>query len=340
MSEEKEIKLTPNARKVLAARYLKKDQEGEVTETPTDMFHRVAHNIALANKKYNEPVEEDEKDFFQIMSSLDFLPNSPTLMNADNDLQQLSACFVLPVEDSMEDIFEAVKNTALIQKSGGGTGFSFSRLRPQNDIVKTTGGVASGPISFMEIFDSATNTVKQGGKRRGANMGILRVDHPDIMDFITAKKNEDRLNNFNISVAVTDKFMEAVEKNDEYDLINPRNGRVTDHLNAREVFNKIVSMAHKNGEPGIIFIDEINRHNPTPQLGEIESTNPCVTGDTLVATEQGLIEIEELYKSYKKGGINVITDNRVLRSSLQVVGGNVEETAPVLNITGTNLYPL
>ena len=267
--------LNENSIRILEARYLKKDPDGNLIETPKDMFLRVANNIAEANAIYDEPVEETASDFYEMMAKLEFLPNSPTLMNADNDLQQLSACFVLPVEDSMNGIFDAIKNSALIHKSGGGTGFSFSRIRPKNDIVKTTGGVASGPISFMRIFDEATNTVKQGGKRRGANMGVMRIDHPDIRDFITCKEDETQLTNFNISVAITEDFMEAYKNNEKFELINPRTGKITGLEDANEIFNLIVDMAHTNGEPGIIFLDKINKENPTPEIGEIESTNPC-----------------------------------------------------------------
>ncbi len=271
------IKLSDNALRVLERRYLTKDGEGKVIETPHELFQRVAKHIASAELHYdaNADVSFWEEAFHQLMTNLDFLPNSPTLMNAGHELGQLSACFVLPIEDSMESIFDAVKYTALIHKSGGGTGFSFSRLRPTSDRVGSTGGIASGPVSFMRTFDVTTDVIKQGGMRRGANMAILNVEHPDILKFIAAKEDPEALTNFNLSVAVTDKFMKAVGKGTDYNLVNPRTGEVTDKLNAKEVFYKIVDMAWHTGDPGIVFIDEINRHNPTPKLGKIESTNPC-----------------------------------------------------------------
>jgi len=269
--------LSANARRVLQRRYLKKDAEGRVIETPEQMFRRVAHHIARAEKTYGDAAKarEMEDRFYRMMTEFKFLPNSPTLMNAGRQLGQLAACFVLPVEDSMEGIFDALKNAALIHKSGGGTGFSFSRLRAKDSRVGTTGGVASGPVSFMKIFNTATEQVKQGGTRRGANMAILRVDHPDIMEFIFSKKRNKELNNFNISVAVTDEFMEAVEKDETYPLIDPREKMKVGELNAREVYEALVRQAWENGDPGIIFLDRVNRDNPTPELGEIESTNPC-----------------------------------------------------------------
>ena len=270
------LNFSTNALKVLEKRYLLKDDGGNVMETPEDLLKRVAGAVAKAEENYEGGNEKEmEEKFLNIMKNLEFMPNSPTLMNAGTELGQLSACFVLPVEDSMEGIFESLKDAALIHKSGGGTGFSFSRLRPSNDIVHSTTGVSSGPVSFMKVFDAATDVIKQGGKRRGANMGILRIDHPDIFDFIQMKADMKTLQNFNISVAVTDKFMEALEQDTEYEIINPRDQKPIKKLKARMVWDIILSNAWKNGDPGLIFIDEINRNNTCPHLGDIEATNPC-----------------------------------------------------------------
>ncbi len=314
VAREPDPKLSENALRVLQKRYLKKDDKGRVIETPKELFARVAWNLALAERNYGATetqVEEIARRFFHIISSLEFLPNSPTLMNAGLELQQLSACFVLPVDDSLAGIFQTLKESALIHQSGGGTGFSFSRLRPKNDFVKSTMGVASGPVSFMKVFDAATQQVKQGSKRRGANMGILRVDHPDILEFITCKDKTNEITNFNISVAITDKFMEALKSGTKYDLVNPRDHQIAGQLDAREVLDKIAFQAWKNGEPGLFFIDENNRRQPTPNVADMEATNPCVTGDTLVSTERGLISIGELAHRYPNGGISLITDRRV-----------------------------
>jgi ribonucleoside-diphosphate reductase alpha chain len=270
-----EPKLTVNALEVLSRRYLLSDLNGRFVETPAEMFKRVARAISKADEKYGGNPEDSENIFYGMMARLEFIPNSPTLFNAGTELGQLSACFVLPIEDSLESIFSAVKNTALIEQTGGGVGFDFSKLRPKGDIVRSTKGVASGPISFMRVFDTTTEVIKAGGRRRGAMMAILRVDHPDVVEFITCKRNPGFLSNFNISVAATDNFMETLEEDGEYWLVNPRNKEKVRKLKAREVWDTIMKSAWETGDPGVIFIDEINRHNPTPLVGRIESTNPC-----------------------------------------------------------------
>ncbi|HMK61742.1 MAG TPA: adenosylcobalamin-dependent ribonucleoside-diphosphate reductase [Dissulfurispiraceae bacterium] len=329
MKRELDLELTENAQKVLKARYLLKNASGEVTETAGEMFRRIAHSIAAADSLYGEDSSRSEEVFYQMLSSLRFLPNSPTIMNAGKSGGQLAACFVLPVEDSMKSIFDTLKNAALILQSGGGTGFSFSRLRPKSDTVKSTGGVASGPVSFMKIYNTATDVIKQGGARRGANMGILNVDHPDILEFIRLKRKSGELSNFNISVSVTDDFMEAVKKDAEYRLVNPRTGATTSRVRARSLFEEIVESAWLTGDPGLIFIDSLNRSNPTPGIGNFESTNPC--------GEQPLLPFEACVL----GSINLakyVSDCKIDFISL---GKDVAEAVHFLdNTIDVNAYPL
>lgn len=328
---EDDLKLPLNTITILAARYLRRDEGRNIVETPKQLFRRVAKAVAEADLLYdpNADVAKIEEEFYQLMANFEFLPNSPTLMNAGTELGQLSACFVIPVPDSIEGIFDAVKTMAIVQKSGGGTGFSFSKLRSSGDFVKSTSGVASGPISFMKVFNAATEEIKQGGKRRGANMGILRVDHPDILDFIIVKEKENTLTNFNLSVGVTDRFMEAVMKDQDYDLINPRTGKSMKKLKARAVWNLLMTMAWKNGEPGIIFLDKINKFNPTPQIGEIESTNPCGE-QPLLSYESCNLGSINLVKMIKDGQIDWEKLRKTVRTAIHFLD----------NVVDVNKYPI
>ncbi len=332
---ENTISLSPNARLILEKRYLKKDASCHPVESPEDMFRRIAKNIASAELIYNKKADVSslEEQFYNLLASLQFMPNSPTLMNAGRDFQQLFACFVLPIEDSIESIFDAVKHAAIIHKSGGGTGFSFSRIRPKNDGVSTSGGYASGPISFMKVFNEATEAINQGGFRRGANMAVLRVDHPDIVDFIQAKKSEGVLTNFNISIGITNAFMHAVDKNSGFPLINPRTRVVVKTINANELFEQIVRSAWENGEPGILFLDTINAANPTPHMGEIEGTNPCGE-QPLLPFEACVLGSINLAKMVKIKNECFETDWDCLESAIQLAVRFLD------NVIDVSKYPL
>jgi ribonucleoside-diphosphate reductase alpha chain len=326
-----DIKLNVNAIKVLERRYLLRDEDGNIVETPKELFRRVARTIAGAETKFSPTADTKglEEAFFSLMSNLEFMPNTPTLMNAGAPLGQLSACFVLPVEDSIVDIFESLKNMAIIHQSGGGTGFSFSHLRPKGDMVRSTKGVASGPVSFMKVFDVATGVMKQGGKRRGANMGILNADHPDIIEFVVTKSDEATLSNFNISVGATDEFMDAVSQDGSWPLINPRTRQEVRSIKAHELFEMLVNNAWRTGDPGLIFLDEINRRNPTPHLGRLEATNPC--------GELPLLP----YESCNLGSINLtrmVSDEKIDWSKLRRV---VHLAVHFLdNVIEANIFPL
>ncbi len=354
MNKKGKVNLTANSIKVLERRYLKKDENGKVAETPEELFWRVAEVIADADKNYKATESEIKKtteEFYEMMAKLEFMPNSPTLMNAGRPLGQLSACFVIPIADTMESIFTAVKDTALIHKSGGGTGFSFSRLRPKNSPVASTSGVASGPISFMKVINAATEAVKQGGTRRGANMGILRVDHPDILEFISSKDDLNELTNFNISVAVTDTFMQAVENDEYYDLIDPRTGKEyyldgkPVRYKAKEIFNIIVEHAWRTGEPGMIFLDKINERNPLTKVGLYESTNPCGEQPLLPyeSCNLGSINLSKMLKV--SGQLAVVSGQTPLTTGMEVDWEKLENTVKKAvhfldNVIDANNHPL
>ncbi len=323
------MKLSENALKVLRARYLLRDEKSRIIETPEEMFRRVSRGVADAEGLYHDNVAYWEEKFYELMTSLRFLPNSPALMNAGKQMGQLAACFVLPVQDSMKSIFDTLTNAALVLQSGGGTGFSFSSLRPRMDVVRSTGGIASGPVSFIKIYNTATEVIKQGGARRGANMGMLRVDHPDILEFIKIKRDSSELINFNISVSISDAFMKALKSDAEYDLINPRSGESAGRLKAKDVFNEIVESAWETGDPGLIFIDRINRANPTPHIGQFESTNPC--------GEQPLLPFEACVL----GSMNLSLYVSGGKIDFDALGSDVKTAVRFLdNCIDANRYPL